>query len=214
MGGSEVGSFDVYYAGTPLWDIGRPQKAMRTLAEAGAFRGRVLEIGCGTGEVALMAAALGLPAVGIDSAPTAIRTAQRKARERNLDARFHVGNALELDRLGEQFDTVLDCALFHAFSDAERIRYADSLATVMPADARLFLLCLSDGHQPGGGPGPVGQGGIRPSQGGMRARRVSQDGIRDTFAIGWRIDSIEATTLENNRDIDGAPGWLATIART
>ncbi|WP_314623047.1 class I SAM-dependent methyltransferase, partial [Streptomyces stackebrandtii] len=73
------------------WETGRPQPALRDLAEAGAFRGRVLDVGCGTGEVALLAAALGLPTVGIDSAPTAIETARRKAREQGLDVRFQVG---------------------------------------------------------------------------------------------------------------------------
>ncbi|WP_314621247.1 class I SAM-dependent methyltransferase [Streptomyces stackebrandtii] len=206
MGGSKVEGYDAHYAGTPLWDLGRPQRAMRELAEAGAFRGRVLEIGCGTGEVALLAAALGLPTVGIDSAPTAIETARRKAREQGLDVRFQVGDALELGDLGEKFDTVLDCALFHAFNETERVRYADSLATVMQADARLFVLCISDRHHPGSGP-------RRESQGGIRARRVSQDEIRATFADGWRVDSIEPAVLENTRDVDGAPGWLAAITR-
>ncbi len=207
MGANKVESFDAHYTGTPLWDTGRPQTAMRDLAEAGAFRGRVLDIGCGTGEVALMAAAIGLPTVGIDSAPNAIETARRKARERGLEVRFEVGDALDLGGMGEQFDTVLDCALFHAFGETERVRYAASLATVMPKDARLFLLCISDRHHAGSGP-------RRESVGGIRARRVSQDEIRATFATGWRVDSIEPVTLENNRDSGGAPAWLAAITRT
>src|ERR1039458_6117514 len=52
--------FDGFYAGTPPWDIGRPQPAFLSLAEAGAIRGRVLDVGCGTGEHALMAAGMGL----------------------------------------------------------------------------------------------------------------------------------------------------------
>lgn len=189
--------FDARYSGTPPWETGRPQPAMRRLAEASAFRGRVLEIGCGTGEIALMTAALGLPTVGIDPAPTAIETARRKARERGLPARFLVGSAFELATLGEQFDTVLDSGLFHIFSDPERTRYADNLATIMPPGARLFLLCFSDHHPPDIGP-----------------RRVSQDEIRATFATGWRVDSIEPETLENNKYADGALAWLATITRT
>ena len=60
--------FDASYAGTPPWDIGRPQPAFLALAEAGTIRGRVLDVGCGTGEHALMAASMGLEATGIDSA--------------------------------------------------------------------------------------------------------------------------------------------------
>src|SRR2546430_4140141 len=101
--------FDAMYAGTPPWDIGRPQPAFVELANAGVLRGRVLDVGCGTGEHALMAAGLGLNAVGIDMAPAAIAIAERKARDRGLTARFMVANALELWSLNEQFDTVLDC---------------------------------------------------------------------------------------------------------
>ena len=70
--------FDGFYAGTPPWDIGRPQPVFLSLAEAGAIRGRVLDVGCGTGEHALMAAGMGLEATGIDSAPTAIALAEAK----------------------------------------------------------------------------------------------------------------------------------------
>src|SRR6202022_3853593 len=84
--------FDALYTGTPPWDIGRPQPAFLALAETGAVRGRVLDVGCGTGEHALMAAGLGLPVLGVDAAPTAIAIAEGKARDRGLVARFLVWN--------------------------------------------------------------------------------------------------------------------------
>src|ERR1019366_8218549 len=73
-------NFDASYVGTPAWDIGRPQPAFLELAEGGVLRGRVLDVGCGTGEHALMAARLGHQATGIDTAQTAIAIAQGKAR--------------------------------------------------------------------------------------------------------------------------------------
>src|SRR5438552_7448955 len=91
-----IGDFDAMYSSTPPWDIGRPQPAFLELAKTGALRGRVLDVGCGTGEHALMAAGLGLPATGIDAAPTAISIAEAKGRDRGLGARFLVGDALEL----------------------------------------------------------------------------------------------------------------------
>jgi SAM-dependent methyltransferase len=189
--------FNTQYTGTPPWDTGRPQPALLQLAESGAVRGRVLDVGCGTGEHALMAAGLGLPTVGVDPASAAIAIAQRKARERELPARFLVWNAFDLGELGEQFDTVLDCGLFHVFSDHERVRYVDSLATVMPPGARLFMLCFSDRQPAGNGP-----------------RRVSQDDIRASFADGWQVDAIEPATIDNNNHPDGVMAWRATITRT
>jgi 2-polyprenyl-3-methyl-5-hydroxy-6-metoxy-1,4-benzoquinol methylase len=133
-------AFDALYSGTPPWDIGRPQAAFVLLAESGGWRGRILDVGCGTGEHVLLAATLGLPATGIDTAPTAIRRAQQKARERDLPARFLVHSALELLALGEQFDTVVDCGLFHIFDDQDRSRFVDSLRFAIPLGGRYSML--------------------------------------------------------------------------
>jgi hypothetical protein len=40
--------FDIsYQAGTPPWDIGRPESAFKDLLDAGGIRGPVLDVGCG-----------------------------------------------------------------------------------------------------------------------------------------------------------------------
>jgi len=192
------GEFNAMYAAaTPPWDIGRPQLAFRILADAGAFGGRVLDIGCGTGEHALMAAQRGWEATGIDSAPAAIEIAKRKAAERGLNVRFLVHNALHLASLGEQFDTVLDSGLFHVFDDRDRAAYVESLKAVTAPGARYFMLCFSE-HQPGDfGP-----------------RRVTQAEIRQGFSQGWQVDGIEMVTLETTMGPEGIVAWLARITRT
>ena len=84
LGSDSVVEFDSSYEGTPPWDIGRPQPAFVAVAQSGVLVGHVLDIGCGTGEHALMAAGLGLNATGIDFSPNAIRLAKQKAREETL----------------------------------------------------------------------------------------------------------------------------------
>jgi cyclopropane fatty-acyl-phospholipid synthase-like methyltransferase len=143
-----------------------------------------------------MAAGLGLEATGIDVAPTAIAIAEDKARDRGLAARFLVWNALQLAALDEQFDTVLDCGLFHVLDDDDRARFVDSLRAVLPTGGSYHMLCFSD-RQPGDW-GP---------------RRVTQDEIRASFSRGWQVDSIEAAKIDINIDPNGALAWRATISR-
>ncbi len=190
--------FDESYKGRPPpWDIGRPQPAFERFAEGGGLRGTVLDAGCGTGEHALMAAGLGFRAVGLDASQRAIEGARRKAEERGHEARFVIGDALDLAPLGERFDTVLDCGLFHVLGDDDRVRYVAGLRDVIPPGGRFAMLCFSDRALGTWGP-----------------RRVREDEIRSAFADGWRIVSIEPTTVDVLITPDGIPAWLAVIERT
>lgn len=182
----------------PPWDIGRPQPAFVRLADSGLLAGRVLDAGCGTGEHALLAAARGADAAGVDVAPRAIEQARRKAAERGLSVRFEVADMLSLDRLGWTFDTIIDSGLFHVFDDEQRGRYVTSLASVLRPGGTCYLMCFSD-RQPGvWGP-----------------RRIREDEIRTAFADGWTVTEIAADTFAVNPGL-GSPlvqAWLATLRR-
>jgi SAM-dependent methyltransferase len=190
-------SFDGAYEGTPPWDIGHPQPAFVALVRSGSLVGRVLDVGCGTGEHALMAAEIGLDATGIDSSARAIVLAEEKARARGLAPQLLVADALELASGEERYDTVLDCGLFHVFDDPDRERFVQSLTAAVAPGGRYFMLCFSD-RQPGDW-GP---------------RRVSEAEIRSSFTDGWHVESIEASRIELTLNPDGAQAWLAVIART
>ncbi len=196
--------FEQMYESRPAWDTGRPQPAIVVLAESGRIRGRVLDVGCGTGENVLYLAAKGYDTWGIDFVPSAIEQAKAKAADRKIDAHFLFANALELAKLGQQFDTVIDCGLFHTFSDEERPAFVASLAHVLPSSGLLHILCFSNEE-----PGEYGP------------RRISQDDLRGAFQGNWQVKNIEATRFEAVTRPDGpqhSPGgpkaWLATIERT
>lgn len=189
--------FDEMYAGVPPWDIGRAQPDVVRIAEAGGFAGAVIDVGCGTGENALELSARGLQVVGVDAAPRAIEKARAKALERGLPTEFIVADALSLGSLGRRFHTALDCGVFHVFEDHERPVYVASLASALEPGGVLHLLCFSD-RQPGA----------------MGPRRVSEQELRDSFAEGWRVLEIVATTFVANLPGGGAQAWRATIERT
>jgi len=179
-----------YRDGPAPWDTGAPQPAVVRLAAAGAFTGAVLDAGCGTGENALHIASLGLRVLGVDVAETAVATARAKAAARGIEAEFAVADALRLDL--EEFDTVLDCGLFHTFDAGERRQYVASLAPALRRGGHLRLLCFSDA-----GPAPLGP------------HPVGQDELRAAFGAGWRIVSISPERL----DPHGAAAWSADIVR-
>ena len=189
-------SFDEAYQGIPPWEIGRPQPAFAGLAARGALQGSILDAGCGTGELSLMLAAQGHDVTGVDSSVVAIEIARRKAAERGVEVRFLVHDALDLGALEATVDTVCDSALFHVFGNSERRRYVQSLAAVLISGGTYHMICFSE---------------LQPGDWGPR--RVSEPEIRESFTDGWRIDSLERTTLEINGADEGVRAWLASITR-
>lgn len=194
-------SFESIYAGQPRWEIGRPQKAFLDVADR--ITGSILDSGCGTGEIALYFASRGHKVTGIDFLAEPITIAKRKAAERGLTATFLAMDALALKELLEVFDNAIDSGLFHVFSNEDRRRYVEGLASVLKPGGRMFLLCFSDAE-----PGDQGP------------RRVSRQEIEEVFADGWVIESIEPSRYEvrpdpkDNSFRDGGPrAWFVVVRR-
>jgi hypothetical protein len=105
------------YEGIPPWDIGAPQPDLAGLAQGATLKGRVLDVGCGMGEHALLVAS-----------PSGFSWAMPST---------------SVPR-GEQFDTVIDSGLFHVFDGEQRTRYVGSLRAATALGGHLLLLCFSD----------------------------------------------------------------------
>ena len=194
-------AFEGLYAGPAPWDIGRPQGTFIAIADR--VVSPVLDAGCGTGEHALFLAARGHRVTGIDFVPEAIRRARRKAAERGLTVEFLVKDATNLGNWSERFTSVIDCGLFHVFSDDDRRRYVQGLARVLETGGRLFLMCFSDEEPGTDGP-----------------RRVSRQELYDAFADGWEVESVQPTQIDVNPEFteikfsEGGPKmWFAVVRR-
>jgi SAM-dependent methyltransferase len=186
--------FHGIYEGKPAWDTGRPQPDLIALSDE--VRGAVLDAGCGTGEHALFYAARRHEAWGIDAVPLAIAKARAKAEARGLRVTFVVGDMLDPGALGRRFDHVVDSGLFHVFSDADRVRYVESLGALVVPGGTVHLLCFSELT-----PGDVGP------------RRVTQAELRAAFSQGWVVRRIDAAVFDTNTD--RCPrAWRAVIERS
>ena len=194
-------TFENLYAGKAPWDIGKPQPVF--VKAAGEVTGSVLDAGCGTGDNALYFAEQGHKVTGIDFLPVPIERARQKAADRGVKATFLVLDALHLDSLPEQFDTVIDCGLFHVFSDDDRRRYVAGLTSTTRPGGKILLLCFSD--QEPGDQGP---------------RRITERELKEAFAAGWAVESIEPAQIEVRPDLTdmafstgGPKAWFARLRR-
>lgn len=191
-----MGFFDEAYRGTPPWDIGRAQRELIALEEAGEIRGSVLDVGCGKGDNALFLAEKGYHVWAVDAVPSAIEAARKKATERSIPVTFMVMDILSISGIGQTFDTVIDSGFFHTLTDPVRHQYTRELSLVLKPGGNYFMLAFSDREPPGYGP-----------------RRVTQDEIRATFSSGWQVNWIKEAVFESRTRPGGSRAWLSSIKR-
>lgn len=190
--------FNEAYQGVPPWDIGRPQKEFVKLAESGQVDGDVIDVGCGTGENAMLFAARGNRVLGVDSAPIAIEKARAKASQRVSKAEFIVADALHLGELHRRFDVAIDSGLFHVFSDRDRAMFVESIGAVLRPKGSYYMLCFSD-REPKGWGGP---------------RRVSKVEILQSFSRGWRVNYVRPARFESAFHERGGGAWFSKVTKT
>jgi SAM-dependent methyltransferase len=100
---------------------------------------RFLDLACGTGAVAELAAAEGAGVVGIDLAPALIDQAKRRADERGLEIDYRVGDAEALELEDASFDRVAStCGVMFA---PDHAAVARELARVTRQGGRIALAC-------------------------------------------------------------------------
>ena len=147
----------------------------RRLERAGLIRGKVLDVGCGTGEHTILLTGLGYDVLGIDFAPSAVEQARR-----NADAKG-VGRAVRGRRRDEPCRRA---ALRHhprqrAVPHLRRrrpgaIRRAACTARACPAASCTCSRC--------------------PTRAAASGRRSASETIRDAFGDGWELEALEPAT--------------------
>lgn len=96
--------------------------------------GRLLELGCGAGNISLWLEQQGYEATGVDISPTAIAWATSKCLDVSGAAKFFVGNVLNLHFLEDGcFDIVLDGHCLHCIIENDRDAFlSESLRLLKP----------------------------------------------------------------------------------
>lgn len=192
--------FDSIYRETPPWEVGKAQPDLAALLDAHPPAGPALDIGCGTGDLAIELARRGLDVLGIDIVEAAIDQARARAAALPPEAarrvEFRVADALRPSRLGGRFGTVTDSGFYHLFESDPRKGLVDELAATLAPGGRYYLLAFATEFSMPNTP-----------------RQVSEDELRARFTAekGWRILALRPAQFQSR--IAPVPAVAACIER-
>lgn len=148
--------------------------------------GPVLDVGCGSGDLAISLAQAGLEAVGIDFVDSAIEQAREKATALPPEVArllsFQVADALRPSLLRRQFGAVVDCGFYHLFDPEEGERFVEDLAAALRPGGRYYLLAFAVEFPILNSP-----------------RRVSEEELRALFTSekGWSIQELRPAEFQS-----------------
>ena len=201
FGSDPLTFFNSVYKDVPPWDIGAPQPAMSALLEKYPPTNPVLDVGCGSGDLAIYLAQLGHQVVGIDFVESAISHAQSKIGSLPLETakllNFQVADALKPSLLQKKFGAIVDSGFYHLFSSDQCNQLIDEVTSTLLPNGRYYLHEFAIEF-------PV------PNV----PRQIKEDEIQERFTVdkGWRIIEIQSVEFLS-RVAPPVPATCACIER-
>jgi ubiquinone/menaquinone biosynthesis C-methylase UbiE len=98
----------------------------------------LLDVACGSGQISIPAARIGIKVTGVDIAPNSIEFATKRAQTEGLDARFEEGDAECLPYEGNSFDVV--ASIVGAMFAPQPDRVASELLRVCKPGGRILMV--------------------------------------------------------------------------
>jgi ubiquinone/menaquinone biosynthesis C-methylase UbiE len=128
-----------YDLGIRLLSLGHIDRVYRRVAEL--VRGpKVLDLGCGTGNLMIRLARLGLGVVGVDFSPEMLAVAKRKILPGMTVSLVQAGAAELIDHFPTgSFDTIVSILVFSELSDAEQRLVLQQCSGLLRPSGRLIL---------------------------------------------------------------------------
>jgi SAM-dependent methyltransferase len=125
------------------WEIGAPQPAMAALIEKYPPAIPILDLGCGSGDLAIYLAKLGHQVLGIDFVAAAIQQARDKASALSpaisQGLSFQVADALKPSRLNRKFGAVVDSGFYHLFDPSQCDQLIDEVEAALLPNGCYYL---------------------------------------------------------------------------
>lgn len=175
---------------TQLPDLEYLQRIPETLRNRSASS--ILDLGCGTGWLAVYLGRAGFNVTGLDVSRQAIKLAREWADKEELDIHFEVGDIAELPYPDGAFDAVVANSIMEHFPLEVTASTINHLKTIL-IPGGTFIGCFD---KVGGGPGEYyelpDKTHVYTDKGrkGMLLRYYSDDELQQIFK-GWRIECMD-----------------------
>lgn len=130
-----------YQSNDMPWEKGAPSPGLVDFLDLRRPRnqGKVLVPGCGTGHDVFAWAERGFDAIGQDIAPSAVRLANERSREKGLNAKIHQGDFLS-DPPSERVDWIFEHTLYCAIEPKRREDYKRAVDRWLKPDGRFLAV--------------------------------------------------------------------------
>ena len=189
-------------ARTPARWINRPPPAELAEAVAAGWlprSGRVVDLGCGTAEIAAWFASRGYQATGIDIAQAAVDRAAAKHGDLSKSMEFIAVDLCSHALPGRQFDILVDRGCLHQIPPNLVPDYVRNVRSIAAPGAKLMLFskAFRDGNR-FGDPEEV---------------REQTDWVRETFAGHFDLDRAVPVYLNPGKRQDPQPGMAFWLSR-
>ena len=133
-----------YDRGIQILTLGRLQLLKEQILQDYVQTGmRVLEIGCGTGELTVMMAERGAVVTGIDASPTMLSEAQKRVIDKELDGRVTL-QYMDATLIGERFpaasfDLIVSTLVFSELSTDQQCFVLEACTKLLSPGGRLLI---------------------------------------------------------------------------
>jgi cyclopropane fatty-acyl-phospholipid synthase-like methyltransferase len=187
---------DLIYQKVPLdripWHLEAPPDALVELVDRGTIGPcKTVDLGCGAGTCAIYFASMGFEVTGVDSSPTVIEIARKRAGEKGLTCEFIVADLLgDMHEVTKKFDFAYDWELLHHIFPEDRPQYVQNVFHLLNPGARYFSLSFSEKDPQFGGTGK-----FRKTPLGTTLYFSSESEIRDLLSPYFVIQELKTIEI-------------------
>jgi len=122
-------------------EISEWAKLLLTLSQKTS--GKLIELGCGAGNISVGLSDWGFEVVGVDVSPTAIEWAKKRFTELNKYATFLLSNVSNLEIFrSESFDIALDSLCLHCLIGDDRLKTLSEVHRVLKTDGNFLIISM------------------------------------------------------------------------